>query len=45
MNEERKQIVDEITWEVEGISNIAVMSFLLNVIKSFKKNRKWGTEI
>lgn len=45
MNEERKQIVDEITREVEGISNIAVMRFILNVIKSFKKNREWGTEI
>lgn len=41
MSEEKKQIIDELVKEVEEISNIAIIRFILGVAKSFKKNRKW----
>lgn len=39
MPNERKEVVSELLNEVEGIRNIAIVRFLLNVTKSFK--RKW----
>lgn len=44
MSEERKEVIAELVKEVEGISNIAVIRFILNVVKSFKENKKWGVQ-
>lgn len=38
--DERKQIIEELIKEVEGINSIAMIRFILNVVCSFKK--KWG---
>lgn len=40
--DEQKEIIAEINKEVATVRNIEVTRFILNVIKSFKKNRKWG---
>ena len=40
MADERKQIIEELTKEVEGINNIAMIRFILGVVRSLKK--KWG---
>lgn len=40
--EEKQDIIAEINKEVASVRNIEVIRFILNVIKSFKKNRKWG---
>lgn len=45
VSDERKDIIAELNKEVGSIRNIAIMRFILNVVKSFKKNRKWGAEI
>lgn len=37
MTDERKQIIDEIIKEIEEISNIAKIRFILNVVRSYKK--------
>lgn len=37
MSDERKQVIDEIKKEVDEIKNIAVIRFILGVIKSYKK--------
>lgn len=37
MSDERKQVIEEINKEIEGISNIAKIRFLLDVIKSYKE--------
>lgn len=42
VSDERKEIIAELNKEVGSIRNIAIMRFILNVVKSFKKNRKWG---
>lgn len=42
VSDERKEIITELNKEVGSIRNIAIMRFILNVVKSFKKNRKWG---
>lgn len=42
MSEEKKRIIDELVKEIEEINNIAIIRFILNTVKSFKKNRKWG---
>ena len=42
MADKKKQIIEEIVKEVEEINNIAIIRFILNIVKSFKKNRKWG---
>lgn len=39
---ERKQVIEEINKEIEGIGNIAKIRFILDVIKSYKE--KGGTE-
>lgn len=36
MTDERKQIIDEIIKEIEGISNIAKIRFILYVVRSYK---------
>lgn len=40
MSEERKAVITELVKEIEGINNIAVIRFILNVVKSFKKSGK-----
>lgn len=40
--DEQKELIAEINKEVASVRNIEVIRFILNVIKSFKKNRKWG---
>jgi hypothetical protein len=42
MADKKKQIIEEIVKEVEEINNIAIIRFILNIVQSFKKNRKWG---
>ena len=42
MADEKKQIIEELVKEVEEINNIAIIRFILDIVKSFKKNRKWG---
>lgn len=42
MSEEREQIIADIVKELESINNISVVRFILNVIKAFKKDGKWG---
>lgn len=42
MSEERKQVIADIVKELESINNISVVHFILNVIKAFKKDGKWG---
>ena len=42
MADEKKKIIEELVKEVEEINNIAIIRFILNTVKSFKKNRKWG---
>lgn len=42
MADEKKQIIEELVKEVEEINNIAIIRFILNIVQSFKKNRKWG---
>ncbi|MBD5495439.1 MAG: hypothetical protein HDR12_14030 [Lachnospiraceae bacterium] len=37
VSDERKQVIEEINKEIEGISNIAKISFILDVIKSYKE--------
>lgn len=44
MSEERKEVIAELVKEVEGINNIAVIRFILNVVKSFMENKKWGVQ-
>lgn len=40
MSDERKEVIAELNKEIGGIRNIAMVRFILNVVKSFK--RKWG---
>ena len=42
MSSRIEQIIEEIVKEVEEINNIAIIRFILNIVQSFKKNRKWG---
>lgn len=37
MADERKQIIEELNKEIEEISNVAVIRFILNIIRSYKK--------
>lgn len=37
MNDEKKQIIDELVKEVEGIGNISMIRFILSVVRSYKK--------
>lgn len=37
MLNERKQIIEELTREVESINNIAMIRFILGIVRSFKK--------
>lgn len=43
--EEKQDIIAEINREIGTVRNIAITRFILNVIKSFKKDRKWGAAI
>ncbi|MDE7177056.1 MAG: sporulation initiation factor Spo0A C-terminal domain-containing protein [Lachnospiraceae bacterium] len=36
--DERKQVIEEIVEEIEGISNIAMIRFILSVVRSYKKS-------
>lgn len=38
MSDERKQVIEEIVKEIEGISNIAMIHFILGVVRSYKKS-------
>ena len=40
VSDERKEIIAELNKEVGSIRNISIMRFILNVVKSFKKNKK-----
>lgn len=37
MVDERKQVIAELNKEIEEISNIAMIRFILNIIRSYKK--------
>lgn len=38
MADERKQVIEEIVKEIEDISNIARIRFILSVVRSYKKS-------
>lgn len=40
VSDERKEIIAELNKEVGSIRNISIMRLILNVVKSFKKNKK-----
>ncbi len=44
MSKEREQIIADIVKELESINNISVVRFILNIVKSFKANKKWGAQ-
>lgn len=37
MSEERKEIIAELNKEIEEISNISVIRFILSIVRSYKK--------
>ncbi len=40
MESERKEVIEELSREIEEITNIAVIRYILYVVQAFK--RKWG---
>ena len=38
ISDERKQVIEEIEKEIQGINNITMIRFILGVVRSYKRN-------